>query len=99
LIFATPSLCTSRMCGLVVDEALQVFEHVGPQRANFVDVEIYPGRDANKPSPLFLRWGFDSEPWVLVIDRTGIIRARFEGPVVVAPEIEAALTPLLAPPG
>jgi hypothetical protein len=97
LIFATPLLCTSRMCGPVVDEALDVFNHVGPQRANFVDVEIYPDRNPNQPTPVFLRWGFDSEPWVLVIDRTGIIRARFEGPVV-APEIDAALTPLLASP-
>jgi hypothetical protein len=39
-------------------------------------------------------WGLKSEPWLLVIDRQGIIRARAEGPVV-ASEIEAALRPLL----
>jgi hypothetical protein len=95
LVFATPQLCQSRLCGPVVDEVLTVFEHVTPARANFVDVEIYPDRNPDKPSPAFTRWGFQSEPWVLIIDRTGIIRARFEGPVV-APEIQAALTPYLS---
>jgi hypothetical protein len=95
LVFATPLLCTSRMCGPVVDEVLSVYNTVGTQKANFVDVEIYPDRNANKPSPLFLQWGFDSEPWVIVIDKAAIIKARFEGPVV-APEIKAALSPLLS---
>jgi hypothetical protein len=97
LVFATPLLCTSRMCGPVVDEVLTVMARVGSDRANFVDVEIYPERDRKRPSPLFLDWGFDTEPWVLVIDSDGVIRARFEGPVV-APEIETVLTPLLPTP-
>jgi len=95
LVFATPQFCQSRLCGPVVDEVLTVYERVGTARANFVDVEIYPTHDLDKPAPEFLRWGFESEPWVLVIDRDGIIRARFEGPSV-ASEIQAALTPLLA---
>ena len=65
-----------------------------PSRANFVHVEIYPTRDQSKPAPSFVKYGFQTEPWVLVIDRTGVIRARFEGPVV-ASQIEAALRPLL----
>jgi hypothetical protein len=94
LAFATPLLCQSRLCGPVVDEVLGVYERVGRARANFVDVEIYPQRDAEKPAPEFLRWGFESEPWVIVIDRDGIIRGGFEGPVV-GSEVEAALDPLL----
>lgn len=95
LVFATPLLCESRMCGSVVDEVLDVYDHVGRTRANFVDVEIYPTRDTNRPAPAFLRWRFESEPWVLVIDRSGTVRGRFEGPVV-SPEIQAALQPLLS---
>jgi hypothetical protein len=95
LSFATPLLCPSRMCGPVVDEQLVVFNKLGKARANFIHLEIYPQRDTNKPVPLFTTWGFQSEPWVLVIDRDGVIRARLgEGPVV-ASEIEAALRPLL----
>jgi hypothetical protein len=96
-VFATPLLCSSRMCGPVVDEVLDVYDRVGRTKANFVDVEVYPQRDAKRPAPEFLRWGFQSEPWVLVIDRSGVIRGRFEGPVVAA-EITAALQPLLAQP-
>jgi hypothetical protein len=94
LIFATPLLCQSRMCGPVVDEALQVYNELGPGRANFIHVEIYPERNPDRPAQQFLRWGFQSERWVIVIDRAGIIRARFEGPVV-SQEIAAALQPLL----
>jgi hypothetical protein len=92
--FGTPALCESMMCGPVVDEVLAVFTEVGKERANFIHVELYPEHDLSKPAPSFVEYGFESEPWVLVIDRDGIIRARFEGPVV-ASQIEEALTPLL----
>jgi hypothetical protein len=94
VVFATPLLCTSRMCGPVVDEVTVAYEATGKQRANFIHVEIYPTRDATKPALPFRRWGFQTEPWTIVIDRHGIIRARFEGPVVAA-QVRAALRPLL----
>jgi hypothetical protein len=92
--FATPLLCASRMCGPVVDEQLLAFQQLKGQ-ANFIHVEIYPERDTTKPAPLYQAWGLPSEPWVFVIDRQGIIRARLgEGPTT-AGEIQAALRPLL----
>jgi len=94
--FATPLLCTSRMCGPVVDEQMLAFQTVGKDKANFIHLEIYPQRDINKPAPLFVKWKFQSEPWLIVIDRAGTIRARLgEGPVV-ASEIETAVTPLMS---
>jgi len=97
VVFATPLLCQSRMCGPVVDEALVAAKTTATGKANFVHVEIYPQRDATKPAPAFHRWGFQTEPWTIVIDRRGSVWARFEGPVVTA-EIEAALRPLQASP-
>ena len=91
--FATPLLCESRMCGPVVDEQMAATRRLG-DHASFVHVEIYPGRDPNKPAPAFLAWGFRTEPWVVVVDDRGVIRARFEGPVTAA-QIEAAARPLL----
>jgi hypothetical protein len=92
--FATPLLCASRMCGPVVDEQLLVSDELD-DRANFIHVELYPERDPDRPAPLFRAWGLASEPWVFVIDREGIIRARLgEGPAC-ASEIEDALRPLL----
>jgi hypothetical protein len=92
--FATPLLCESRMCGPVVDEQMLAFQNVGKDKANFIHYEIYPQRDPAKPAPLFVKWGFQSEPWLIVIDRDGTIRTRLgEGPAV-ASEIESAITPL-----
>jgi hypothetical protein len=92
--FATPLLCTSRMCGPVVDEQMVAAAKLG-RRASFIHVEVYPDRNPDKPVPAMAAYGFTTEPWVLVVDRDGVIRARFEGPVT-STQIEAAVRPLLA---
>jgi hypothetical protein len=97
--FATPLLCESMLCGPVVDEQLLVFKKYGPRTANFIHVEEFPPGPDHKSNTSTLpsywqRWGFTTEPWTIVIDRDGIIRARFEGPVTAA-LIEQALKPLL----
>lgn len=81
LIFATPQLCQSRVCGPVVDVALQVKAAVGDGVA-FVHQEIYRGNEVEKGlRPQVGAWHLATEPWIFVIDRKGIVRARFEGPV------------------
>jgi hypothetical protein len=100
--FATPLLCESRICGPVVDEVTAAYDQVGKSKANFIHVEEFlPGPDLTPPqateenrSDAFVAWNLLTEPWTFVIDKGGIIRARFEGPVV-ASQIEAALQPLL----
>jgi hypothetical protein len=100
--FSTPLLCMSRLCGPVTDELIVVFEKYGPDRANFIHVEEFlPGPSHMPPpatlenrSPAFKAWKLESEPWVFVMDRNGVIRFRSLGPVT-APEIEAAVRPLL----
>jgi hypothetical protein len=92
--FGTPLLCTSQICGPVVDEQMVAADKLGT-KASFVHVEIYPSRDTSKPVRALTEYGFNTEPWLLVIDRDGVIRARHEGPVT-AGQIEDALRPLLA---
>ncbi|MFL6223777.1 MAG: TlpA family protein disulfide reductase [Actinomycetes bacterium] len=92
--FATPLLCSSQMCGPVVDEQMVAADKLGG-KASFIHVEIYPSRNTAKPARTFLQYGFTTEPWLLVVDRDGVIRARYEGPVT-AGQIEDALRPLLA---
>jgi len=102
VVFSTPLLCQTRLCGPVTDEVLLAYQQIGKARANFIHVEEFlPGPDLKPPpptlenqSPAFKAWGLHTEPWVVVIDKHGIIRGRFDGPVT-APQIEAALLPLL----
>jgi hypothetical protein len=90
LLFATPQFCQSRVCGPVVDEAEQVKQTHGKGVA-FIHMEIYK---ANNPKlgvrPQVKAFHLPSEPWLFVIDRHGIIRARIEGAWSV-PELEQAL--------
>jgi len=93
--FSTPLFCSSRMCGPVVDELLVLADKLRPGRANLIHVEIYPDQKVpDKPVRAFTEWGFQSEPWTIVVDRKGIVRARFEGPLTSA-QVEDALRPLL----
>jgi hypothetical protein len=100
--FATPLLCSTRTCGPVVDEQLLAFEGIGRDRANFIHVEEFlPGKDLAPPAatpenlaPAFKAWGFDTDPWLVIVDKEGVIRFRTLG-IIAAAEIERALQPLL----
>jgi hypothetical protein len=63
--------------------------------------EFLPGKDLQPPpatlenvSPAFKAWGFQDEPWVIVIDGRGMIRGRLGPGATVAPEIEQTLRSL-----
>jgi hypothetical protein len=88
--FATPALCTSATCGPELDAVLQLAKTYGEQ-ANFIHVEIfqYPF-DGQKVAAAVDEWRLPSDPWIFMIDRTGVVRDRFEG---AAPfeELEPAL--------
>ena len=47
LLFATPQLCASRVCGPVVDEALQLEARYG-DRMTFIHQEVYVDNDPSK---------------------------------------------------
>jgi hypothetical protein len=90
LLFATPALCQSRVCGPVVDIAEQVkAEHEG--EAEFIHMEIFNNNELEQGyRPQVREWSLPTEPWVFAIDRTGRIAARIEG-AFSARELEAAL--------
>jgi hypothetical protein len=96
LVFATPALCQSRVCGPVVDVAEQVRAEIG-DKASFIHQEVYRDNKVNKGlRPQLVSWRLASEPWIFVIDRNGKIAARFEGAVSV-PELRTAVEKTLAP--
>jgi hypothetical protein len=79
LLFATPALCRSRVCGPVADEAVQLQTAYGDRMA-FIHNEVYVDNDASKGlRPQLRAFGLASEPWLFTIDRRGRVAARLEG--------------------
>jgi hypothetical protein len=79
LLFATPQLCQSRICGPVVDAAAQVQREFG-DRVAFIHQEVYNENDINKGvRPQMRAYRLPSEPWLFVIDRGGKVGTAIEG--------------------
>jgi hypothetical protein len=90
LLFATPALCTSRVCGPVVDIAEEV-KSERPDDAAYIHMEIYNDNDPNKgPRPQVEDFNLPSEPWLFVIDADGEVSTAIEG-AFSKQELEAAL--------
>jgi hypothetical protein len=79
LLFATPQLCQSRVCGPVTDIALQMKAEYG-DRMEFIHQEVYVDNDPQKGlrEPL-RRFNLPTEPWLFVVGADGNITARLEG--------------------
>jgi hypothetical protein len=79
LLFATPQLCQSKVCGPVVDVTAQV-QSTAPKDVAFIHMEIYNDNDISKRTrPQVIAYKLPTEPWAFVVDRTGKVTARFEG--------------------
>ena len=90
LLFATPALCESRVCGPVVDVAQEV-EHEAGAGGNFIHMEVFNNNNASDGyRPQLLEFGLRTEPWLFVIDREGIVRSRLQG-AFSASELESAV--------
>lgn len=94
LLFATPALCQSRICGPVVDVAEQVKREHGDEVA-FIHQEVYVDNDLNKGVvPQMKEFRLSSEPWLYVIDRNGRVSTVIEGAYSVD-ELETAVQKVL----
>jgi hypothetical protein len=79
LLFATPQLCQSRVCGPVVDIAAQLKKTYG-SRMDFIHQEVYVDNSISKGlRPPLQAFHLPTEPWLFVMDKTGRITARMEG--------------------
>lgn len=93
LVFATPALCRSRVCGPVVDVAEQVKAEFGEDVA-FIHQEAFVDNDPNKgPRPQMTAFGLRTEPWIFLINSRGRIAQRIEGAIGVE-ELRAAVAKL-----
>jgi len=82
VVFATPAFCQTATCGPQI-HAIQELEPAYRDRVAFIHVEVYEDfrLDPSKRrlAPAMGEWHLQTEPWTFLIDRTGIIRAEFEG--------------------
>jgi hypothetical protein len=79
LLFSTPQLCQSRVCGPVTDVAMQL-QAKYRDKIEFIHQEVYVDNDTNKGLRAPLKaFRLPTEPWLFVVDANGKITARLEG--------------------
>jgi hypothetical protein len=79
LLFSTPQLCTSRICGPVTDVAVQL-QHEFGNRITFIHEEVYADNNpAHGLRPQMKAFHLETEPWAFAVNRHGVVAARLEG--------------------
>jgi hypothetical protein len=79
LLFSTPALCQTRVCGPVTDVTEQVKSEYGDSVA-FIHMEIYKDNAVEKGlRPQVKAWHLHTEPFAFTIDSRGRVAARLEG--------------------
>ena len=90
LLFATPALCQSRVCGPVTDVAEEVKSEFD-DKLDFIHMEFYVDNEIEKgPRPQVRAWGLRAEPFLFAIDSKGIVVDRIQG-AFGADELRAAV--------
>ncbi|MBI1801343.1 MAG: hypothetical protein HYR71_06915 [Chloroflexi bacterium] len=83
LLFATPAFCQTRFCGPAYEIASALQKRYG-ETINFVHVEVFdglpnPATTAWHYAPAMQAYGLTTEPWLFLINRSGIVTYRVEG--------------------
>jgi hypothetical protein len=96
VVFATPAFCVSATCGPQVEILSSLKERFADQ-ANFIHVEVFANPhevEAGRPTgglvPAVAEWRLPTEPWTFIMDKNGLVAAKFEGFTTVE-ELEVAL--------
>ena len=95
VVFATPAFCTSATCGPLLDQVKGMAD-LAPD-VDFIHLEVYQGFDdpTFSPSgefltPAVVAFGLVTEPWVFVMDESGVVVSRLDG-ILGAGELERIL--------
>jgi hypothetical protein len=81
LLFSTPQLCSSRVCGPVTDIAYQMEAKYGGQM-DFIHQEVYVDNNVSKGlRPPLREFHLQSEPWLFIVNQAGRITDRLEGSI------------------
>ncbi len=79
VLLATPALCTSAVCGPVLDILLGEKDAIGA-KANVAHVEVFADATGKVLSPAFAAFKTTSEPVLFFADKNGVVTERFNGP-------------------
>lgn len=104
IAFVTPGFCQTATCGPTLEKVKTVamehpdvnVVHVEPYVMHVQDGRLQPQLSEEgwlQSAAWTEAWGLRTEPYVVVIDADGIVRAKFEGAITVD-EVEAALASL-----
>ena len=79
LLFSTPQLCISKVCGPVTDIAVSLQKQFD-NKISFIHQEVYVDNQPNKGlRPQMKAFHLQTEPWLFAINKKGVIVARLEG--------------------
>ena len=101
LVFATPAFCQTRQCGPTLDSIKAVaaaepdmtFINVEPYKMQFANGSLQPVLDTTgylQPTDVTNAWGLLTEPWIFVVDKTGVVRGSYSL-IVSSDELKAAI--------
>ncbi len=104
IAFATPGFCQSATCGPTLDKVKSVARehpevnvvHVEPYVMQVQDGTLQPQLSEEgwlQSAPWTESWGLRTEPFVVIVDRDGMVRNKFEGALTVD-ELDQALAAL-----
>lgn len=84
VVFATPAFCSSEACGPMLDQVKSLLPDYPD--VDFIHVEVYQDLQVEALTDLQVvdaveDWRLPSEPWVYVVDKSGVVSALFEGAV------------------
>lgn len=100
VVVSTPVYCQSRFCGPITDSVEALAKAHGDSMA-FVHLEVWKDFEKKVVNPFAAEWIFPTgasdanEPWVFVVDRSGLIAARYDN-VATDAELDAAVKAVLA---
>jgi hypothetical protein len=77
LLFATPALCQSALCGPVLDSLLVMRDEFG-SKVRMVHVEIYTDLQGKTTAPAVKAYNLDSEPFLFLAGADGVVRDRLD---------------------
>ena len=79
LLFSTPQLCISKVCGPVTDIAVSLQKQFAG-KLDFIHQEVYVDNQPTKGlRPQLKAFHLQTEPWLFTINKQGVITSRLEG--------------------